>query len=80
MLTAMCIPPSIALRLIPPDEFPFEPPDEEPVDVDVAPVAVPDAEVDELEVEKVATGSADTVLHVPPNQKLERAHFNNSLV
>ena len=66
MLTAKCIPPSIALRLIPPDEFPFEPPDEEPVDVDVAPVAVPDAEVDELEVEKVATGSAETVLHVPP--------------
>ena len=76
MPTAKCIPPSI--DLIPPDEFPFEPPDEEePVDVDVAPVAVPVAEVDVLEVEKVATGSAEMVVHVPPIQKKEVSTFNN---
>jgi hypothetical protein len=41
------------------------------VDVDEAPDAVPDAEEDvlELEAEKVATGSTETLLQVPPNQK-----------
>ena len=74
MPTTKCIPPSI--DLIPPDEFPFEPPDEEePVDVDVAPVAVPVAEVDELEVEKVATGSAEMVVHVPPIKKRENSYL-----
>jgi len=66
MPTAKCISP-LTTTLIP-DEVPFEPDVEEPVDDDVAPDAVPDAEVDvlELEVEKVTTGSAETVLQVPP--------------
>lgn len=60
------IPPSTAL--IPDD--PLAPVVAEPVDVDVPPVAVPDAEADVLlellVVEKVATGSTETVLQVPP--------------
>jgi len=55
--------------LIPPDdEFPpFAPAVEVLVDADVAPVAVPDAEEDVLElVEKVATGREETVFQVPP--------------
>ena len=78
MPTAKCIPPSI--DLIPPDEFPFDPPDEEePVDVDVAPVAVPVAEVDVLEVEKVATGSAEMVVHVPPIKKKRELIFKKTI-
>ena len=54
--------------LIPDDEFPFVPAVAELVDVDEAPDAVPDAEVDELELEdgKVATGCTETLLQVPP--------------
>jgi hypothetical protein len=57
--------------LIPDDDFPLAPAVAELVDVDVPPDAVPDAEADvlELEVEKVATGSTETLLQVPPNQK-----------
>ena len=66
MPTTNFIPPPTAL--IPDDEFPFAPAVAELVDVDEAPDAVPDAEVDELEleVEKVATGSTETLLQVPP--------------
>ena len=66
MPTTKFIPPPTAL--ITDDEFPFAPAVAELVDVDEAPDAVPDAEVDELEleVEKVATGSTETLLQVPP--------------
>jgi hypothetical protein len=74
MPTAKCRPPSTALI---PDEVPFEPPAVEPVDDDVAPVAVPVAEADALEVEKVAVGSAEMMVQVPPIKNGERALFNN---
>ena len=69
MATTKFIPPPTAL--IPDDEFPFAPAVEELVDVDVAPDAEPDAEVDvpELEVEKLAVGSLGMGLQVPPIKK-----------
>ena len=68
MPTTKFIPPPTALIL---DEVPFGPGDEELVDVDVAPDAVPDPEGDvlELEVEKVATGRVETLFQVPPIKK-----------
>ena len=62
------IPPSTALI---PDEVPLLPVVEEPVDVDLAPVAVPEVEVDPLvlEVKKVAFGSIAMVTQVPPIKK-----------
>ena len=44
------------------------------MDVDEAPDAVPDAEVDELELED-ETGRTETLLQVPPNQKMERVEL-----
>jgi hypothetical protein len=66
MPTTKFIPPPTTLILD--DEVPFAPAVAELVDVDVAPDAVPDAEVDvlELEVEKSATGSTVTLAQVPP--------------
>ena len=82
MPTTNFIPPPTAL--IPDDEFPFTPAEAEPVDVDDTPDAVPvlpDAEVDELELEaeKVATGSIETLLQVPPIQNGELSSFNISV-
>ena len=56
------------------DEFPFVPAVAELVDVDEAPDAVPDAEVDELELED-ETGRTETLFQVPPNQKMERVEL-----
>ena len=71
MPTAKCIPP---LTVLTPDEVPFEPDDAEPVDDDVAPDAVPDPEADvlELEVEKFGTGSAETLVQVPPIRRKKK--------
>lgn len=79
--TAKAIPTTKCTALSPtaliPDEVPLAPAVAELVDVDVAPDAEPDAEVDELELEdaKFATGSVETVVQVPPIKKWSVSSF-----